>query len=88
MPQMLRLSQGHWLNLDTIVAVRDQGHRLVVSLTPAGYDPTTEGLLLCERYLTGEERERLLAWLATHSAYVSVPRADNDDEPPFDEPPF
>jgi hypothetical protein len=83
MPQMLRLSQGHWLNLEQLVAVQDHGHQLVVTLTPAGYDQE-EGLIMGERVLKGEERERLLAWLATHSAYVSTPRADNDDEnPPF-----
>ena len=79
MPQMLQLSQGHWLNLDRIVEVRDQPMRLVVVLTPA-YGDDTAGLVCLERHLLGAERERLLAWLTTHSAYGSVPRADNDEQ--------
>jgi hypothetical protein len=85
MPQMLRLSQGHWLNLEQLVEVVDHGGDgapLTVSL--AAVAVTSEGLDTYMLFLHGEERERLLTWLETHSAYVSMPRADNDDEnPPF-----
>ena len=83
MPQMLRLSQGHWLNLDTIVEVADQHTRLVVECATAIEDEHGH-YVPYSLHLTGEERERLLAWLNTHSVYMSTPRADNDDEnPPF-----
>lgn len=87
MPQMLRLSQGHWLNLETLVEVREMYEpvHLLVACAVSSVDdndvPQPYTL-----YLMGEERERLLAWLAHHSAYVDMPRADNDDE--NDEPPF
>lgn len=85
MPQMLRLSQGHWLNLERLVEVVDHGGNgtpLAVSL--AAVAVTSEGLDTYMLFLHGEDRERLLAWLATHSVYMSPPLADNDDEnPPF-----
>ena len=82
MPQMLRLSQGHWLNLEQIVEVYEERHALTVVCAAMALNednhPDTYTL-----YLMEEERLTLLAWLAQHSACTHIPRAHNDDEPPF-----
>jgi hypothetical protein len=80
---MLRLSQGHWLNLDQIVEVCEQKHTLVVVCTPV-LPNEMDVLETYTLYLMGEERDSLLAWLAHHGQVWSVSRpADNDN--PFEE---
>jgi hypothetical protein len=82
MPQMLRLSQGHWLNLDVIVEVCEQHAMLVVVCTPT--IPDENGTLSpYNLYLMGEERERLLAWLNHTGPVIYTRPASSDTEPPF-----
>ena len=82
MPQMLRLSQGHWLNLDSISEVlTSHDNHLVV---------------LCwgenSVRLQDAERDCLLAWLASQSQVWNVGTAPANDAcpgaPSGDEPPF
>lgn len=62
MPQMLRLSQGHWLNLDRIVEIYEAGDRLCIVCAALALNehnhPDTYTL-----YLGDEERNVVLAWL-------------------------
>lgn len=74
MPQMLRLSQRHWLNLAQIIAVRDTADGLCVWTTDGDRKPTR---------LTGEERLALLVWLEQHSQVWRIAPPVNDDERPF-----
>lgn len=73
MPQMLRLSQGHWLNLDEIVSVHDEPPLLVVACKHS----------MTHLRLKGEKRDSLLAWLAHHGQVWSVSRPEYDN--PFEE---
>jgi hypothetical protein len=79
---MLRLSQSHWLNLEQIIYVEDQTTSLEVTCN-FGVANAFGHLEAYTVYLLGEERERLLAWLAHHTSVMPMLRPDNDDEPPF-----